>query len=186
MFRLPESGKIALAFALLYGACAAPVYHFDGYTYQIQGLQALENLNPHHLFWIPVQAFLQALSHWTGVCALTWSTALGCLSGGLVLGLVSAWISAQGRDAAVRRILVLAVGFSPQFWFLVFQNEPYMACFFGTLASLMILERGLRLGEFSGKRLTGSALALAFAVHFNRLWCCSRFPRLCGSRCKDG
>lgn len=113
-----------------------PLFDYDGYTNWLYGQAVLDNLNPSHLLWIPLQSVFWRVFgwlHWTGprpfqiVGILL--TAVACVG--------QFWLLAQRREDVVLA-LVMAVGLAtaPQIWFVTPLNQPYPLLFLLEVALL--------------------------------------------------
>ena len=142
------------------------VYNYDGYMYPIEGRQLLENINAHHLLWIPVQALWDALALRMNIEPLLFCQIAGIVISAAFVMLIYLIFVQFSRDKRMSCILVLFLAFTPSYWFLTMQNLPYVT-FFGFMAltvwAMAHYERGGNM-----RYLVGAVVSLAMAVHFQQ------------------
>jgi hypothetical protein len=162
----PEALAVFSLCLSVYWFWRPPVYSFDGYTYQIQGFDVLENLNPHHLLWIPAQAFLNRIALMSGIKPLLFCQGAGMAVSALAVMLLYVLSCELSRDKSLSALFALFIALSPQYWFLAMQNEPYPPLFFFLLLAFW----GCRHYHITHRlwALAGAASALAMAVHFQQ------------------
>lgn len=150
---------------LLYLTVRPPLFDIDGYQYYLAALQpeAFYNVNSHHLLWNPIEMFLLtvagSLGYKTPVPFEIFGILLNCIT--LFLFYVLLFETCENRLFAIAAVLL--VGFSPRFWYLGFQNQPYPLMF---LAIVLYLHAwNTKDGAApAGLRLVASGLCLAVAI----------------------
>jgi len=150
------------------------VYNFDGYMYPLEGLDPLDTMNAHHLFWIPMQALFNTLALKMGVAPRAFCQIAGIGMSGLlvmVLYLLTVRISSHKRWSCV---VVIFLALSPQYWFLTMQNLPYVPFFIFVL--LCVWACFYYLQTLSRWPMVGAVTALAFAVQFQQAGLLLFFP----------
>jgi hypothetical protein len=139
-----------------------PLFNYDGYTYRLQGLAPLQNINQTHLIWVPFQWMLWQVSY---LFHMT-STRFFQLVSMLILAAVyfqsfRLWRSLS-QSAGVAAVLTLFVACSPPVWYLGSQNEPYPLLFLCVVNSLSCEGEG---GQRPGEASTAFWLILATLLH---------------------
>jgi hypothetical protein len=149
----------------IYLALRPPLYDFDGYMYRLYALLPSRryNTNPEHLLWnsiqIAVASFAAEIGHPTTVPFQTFGILVNCAT----LFLLYRLLQKASGSALVAAAGALFVGFSPSFWYLGLQNEPYPLTFLLIISFLSAWQtEGLRTPE--GKRLLASGLFLTLAI----------------------
>jgi Protein O-mannosyl-transferase TMEM260-like len=172
----PSRSRSRIAGVLLAVGCAAtylallpPLYNRDGYVYRLYALHPSRwhNINPHHLLWDYVQILLAELAvlsgHPTTVPFQVFGIVVNCTALFLFFVLL--------RDVTGSRLLsaagVLLVAFSPKFWFLGFQNQPYPLVFLLVVLYLLAW-REPKDGPPVGARLVAAAVCLGLAIFFHQ------------------
>ncbi len=151
---------------LIYTAWRPGVYNFDGYSYLFQGLQPLENLNAHHLLWLPVQACFHRIASAFGLGPFSVAQGTGIAVSCATLFFVHKLLTLFSSDRMLSAAMVFFLALSPSYWFLALQNEPYPPLF---LCAVLAVWGFLRYVETA--RLTplvGALTSLSFAVYFQQ------------------
>jgi hypothetical protein len=125
------------------------------------------NMNPHHLLWNSVQMFLaklgELLEHPTTVSFQVFGILCSCATLFLFFRLMCQASGGLGFAA----MATLLVAFSPKFWFMTFQNQPYGLVFLTTVLFLAAWYE--RDGACpSGLRLLAAGFAIAAATLFHQ------------------
>ncbi len=156
---------IAIAMGALYLAFRPPLYDIDGYEYYSAVLQpeAFYNVNSHHLLWNPILMLVRTIAEWLGFKTSAPFQVFGILLSCATLFLFYGLLIETCRNRVFAIAAVLLVAFSPRFWYLGFQNQPYTLMF---LAMVLYLHAWHTKdgGAPSGLRLVASGLCLAVAI----------------------
>ncbi len=171
--RKEESWGLGLAVAVLAGAVylalRPPLFNYDGYVYRLQAFSPFQddNLNPHHLLWHPLQAGLlkisESIGHPTTAPFQIFGLAINCLT----LALFCRLLLKLGAGRIFSASATLFVAFSPKFWLLGMQNQPYPLVFLSLVLYLdaWFPENG---SVPEGLRLAQAGLSLAVATFFQQ------------------
>lgn len=122
---------VAIACGAIYLANLPPLFDFDGYTSRMYALQPerFYNQNPHHLLWNSVQIVIASaathLFHGSETPFQLIGILVNCVTLFMFYLLLSR-VSGTWFWAAASTVLI---AFSPQFWYLGFQNQPYPLLF---------------------------------------------------------
>jgi 4-amino-4-deoxy-L-arabinose transferase-like glycosyltransferase len=156
---------IAVAMGLVYFAVRPPLFDLDGYQYYLAGLgpEAFHNVNPHHLLWIPIQMLLLTVADWLGYKTRVPFEIFGILVNCATLFLFYVLLLETGRNRLFAVAGALLVAFSPRFWYLGFQNEPYPLMFLAVVLYLHAWHTKDG-GAPVGLRLVASGLCLSAAI----------------------
>ena len=108
---------------------APPLYNFDGYMYRLQGRNPLENLNPTHLIWVPIQAVIWQVCDW-----FHWSSPLpfqvvGIGFSALAHALFFRLLARRPALIPLALASTVFVATSPWVWQLTPINQPYPLLF---------------------------------------------------------
>lgn len=156
---------IAIAMGLLYLALRPPLFDIDGYEYYLAVLQpdAFDNVNAHHLLWNPIQMLLLAIATSLGAKGPVPFQIFGILLSCATLFFFYVLLVETCGNKLFAVASVLLVAFSPRFWYLGFQNQPYPLMF---LAFVLYLHAWhTNDGRVpSGLRLAASGLCLTVAI----------------------
>ena len=163
-------GLAISAFAgVVYLALRPPLFNYDGYVYRLQALDFFraEHLNPHHLLWYPVQIALVKLTELAAVHSTVPFQIFGILVNAFTLFLFWQLLLKTSEDRVYASAASLFVAFSPKFWHLGLQNQPYPLVFLATV--LYMRAWCLKHGEvLSSRRLLAAGLAAATAAFFQQ------------------
>jgi hypothetical protein len=156
---------IAIAMGLVYLALRPPLFDIDGYEYYLGVLQpdAFYNVISHHLLWNPIQMLLLRIATSLGYKGPVPFQIFGILLSCATLFFFYVLLVETCRNKLFAAASVLLVAFSPRFWYLGFQNQPYPLMF---LAFVLYLHawRTKDGGAPAGLRLAASGLCLAAAI----------------------
>lgn len=176
VLRIPErypdwvpGATIAIACGVIYLALRPPLFDFDGYMYRMYALQPdrFQETNPHHLLWNSVQILLAYIANASGYPTTVPFQIFGILINCTTLFVFYSLLWKTNGDLLVAGSAVLLVAFSPAFWYLGSQNEPYPLAF---LAMVLYLgawhtKDG---GPPRGLRLLAAGLSLTAAIFFQQ------------------
>jgi Protein O-mannosyl-transferase TMEM260-like len=149
-----------------------PLYDFDGYMYRLYASLPgrVTNANPQHLLWNSVQLALVDGSRLFGSKSPLPFQIFGILVNCTTLFLSYRLLRAAGANSLLAAAGTAFIGFSPQFWFLGLQNEPYPLTFLFIVLLLSqwqveeaVAPRGLRLLA-AGLFLSGAILLHQAAI----------------------
>jgi hypothetical protein len=147
-------------------SCRPLVYNFDGYMYPLEGLEPLESMNAHHLFWIPVQAVFDAMARACGIGPLSFCQTAGIILSGIFLMVLYVFAVRLSQSKPWSAVLVLFLALTPQYWFLTIQNLPYIPFF---IFVVLAVWSSLHYQETEKRWPMMEACALlALAVHFQQ------------------
>jgi hypothetical protein len=160
---------IAIACGAIYLALRPPLFDFDGYMYRVYALlpSRFYNTNPHHLLWNSVQILLAYIANSGGYPTTVPFQIFGILINCTTLFVFYSLLRKTNGDLLVAGSAVLLVAFSPAFWYLGSQNEPYPLAF---LAIVLYLEAWHTKddGPPHGWRLLTAGLSLTAAIFFQQ------------------
>src|SRR5439155_1840848 len=125
MSRRPAASWLLLGCAAVYAWLRPPLYNRDGFVYGLQARSPLDYLNPHHLLWLPLQSLLLNASSAFAFSSSGVFQGVGVLANLLTLYGFYRLLQSRTRAARMAGLWTLVLAFSPQFWFLGFQNQPY-------------------------------------------------------------
>jgi hypothetical protein len=135
----PDCGSVAGNWLLEFTCCCGlRSNNRDGYVYRLYALlpSRWSKVNPHHLLWDYVQILLAELGslsgHSTTVPFQLFGIAVNCVTLLLFFPLLRE-VSGSRMFSAAGTVLV---AFSPKFWFLGFQNQPYPLMFLAVVLYL--------------------------------------------------
>ncbi len=156
---------IGLVLAVMYLALRPPLYDIDGFPDRLDALgpDAISNLQPNHLLWIPFQITLVKLSSWIGYPNTVPFQVVGILINSSVLFFLFLLLYDLGRSWLFSMLAVIFVAFSPWFWYLGFENRPYPIVFLSLV--LFFSAWNTSSGDPpSGWRLTASGACVVLAI----------------------
>jgi hypothetical protein len=127
----PWAVLLALTCAGVYLALRPPLFHRDGYVYRLWALKPdpFYNANPHHLLWNEVQIGLVHLGEAVGLSDTVPFQLFGILANTATLFFFFLLLARASGQAGFAVGATLLVAFSPKFWFMGFQNQPYVLVF---------------------------------------------------------
>jgi hypothetical protein len=140
-----------------------PLYQYDGYKYFQAGYDILNQLNPHHLLWLPLIGLINhaaASIHANPISAVQF---FGVVCVALTCFLTFNLLQDLGLNIFQSCVLVLFIASSPYVWTFSTQDEPYNLL--GVLSTLLLITlapRGER--DISFSRLSLGMLLLASCV----------------------
>jgi len=128
--RIVAAVTAAMCFAL-YLAVRPPLYDGDGYRYRLFAMEPdlRTNINPHHLLWIPLQKTLVNLTAIIGHPTTVPFQVAGIIVSCIALLFFCELLSVVTGSLVFGTIGTLLVAFSPSFWHLASQNQPYPLVF---------------------------------------------------------
>ena len=149
---------------------APPLYNFDGYMYRLAGRSPIDNLNPTHLLWIPIQAGIWGVCdrfHWTSPVPFQ---VVGILTTALAQALFFRLLARRPALVPVALASTVFVATSPWVWQLLPINQPYPLLFLVVVLLLLawrtVPHRPVALAGLGGLAVVATLLQEA-AV----LWC---------------
>src|SRR5262249_26117613 len=165
----PSAVLLALTCSGVYLALRPPLFNRDGYMYGVWALKrdSFYNANPHHLLWNEVQIGLIHLGRAVGLSDTVPFQLFGILANTatlVFLFLLMARVSGRAGFAAGATLLV---AFSPKFWFMGFQNQPYVLVF-PAVVGFLAAWAGLQGRLASTPRLLAAGLAVIAAPVFHQ------------------
>ncbi len=160
---------IAALAGTVYLALRPPLFNYDGYVYRLQALDSFQpqHLNPHHLLWYPVQSLLVKLTDFFGLRGTIPFQVFGILVNTCTLLLFFRLLLKTSENQIFAASAALFLAFSPKFWFMGYQNQPYPLVF---LAIVLFMKAWcLPEGEMpSQRRIFLAGLAAASAAFFQQ------------------
>ena len=108
---------------------APPLYNFDGYMYRLQGRSPLENLNPTHLVWMPIQAVIWQVCDWFHWSSPVPFQVVGILVAALAHALFFRLLARRKALIPLALTTAVFVATSPCVWQLTPINQPYPPVF---------------------------------------------------------
>jgi len=156
-------------FGLCYFWISPPLFNYDGYSYRLQGLAPLQNINQTHLIWVPFQWIVWQLSYLFHSSSTRFFQSISTII--LVFVYIRSfqlWERISG-SASVAAALTLFVACAPPIWYLGSQNEPYPLLFLCVISSLSLI------GEGRGEAKAVFWLSLATLLHQAALLLCIGF-----------
>jgi hypothetical protein len=156
---------VSLACAAIYLALRPPLFDFDGYGYLLSALgpDRLGNIDHLHVLWEPIQIallkFAGGAEHPPAFLFQIVGIVLNCVALFFFCALLGK--SSGSRLFAVASTLFIA--FSPRFWYLGFQNEPYPALFLVLVLYLLSWSSANEKGP-DGLRLAAGVVCLAGGI----------------------
>jgi len=156
---------LAAALSVLYITIRPPLFDRDGYVYRLMAQSPgwLLDAIPHHLLWIPLQRILFSIFYRLGYKTTAPFQIYGIVMSCTVL-LFFFWLLLEtSRTRRFALAAVLLVAFSPGFWYLTLQNQPYPLVF---LAIVLYLRAWHTLDRRAptGPRLLAAGVCLAGAI----------------------
>jgi hypothetical protein len=161
--------SLAISAGVIYVSLRPPLYDFDGYLNRLRGFSPFRagNFNQHHLLWYPLEILLvKCLSvfGWPSPAAFqSFGIAVNCFT----LLFLYRLIWQASKSALLTVILTIFAAFSPQFWFMGFENHLYSVVYLFTVLYLESLCKGEdQVPE--RLRLVAAGLCLLCAVLFHQ------------------
>jgi len=108
---------------------APPLYNFDGYMYRLQGRNPLENLNPTHLIWVPIQAVIWQVCDWFHWASPVPFQVVGIGFSALAHALFFRLLARRPALIPLALATTVFVATSPWVWQLTPINQPYPLLF---------------------------------------------------------
>ena len=160
---------IAAAIGLLYLAVRTPLFDSDGYVYRLVmlGPDRLEYMDHAHLLWEPLQILMVAIARPLGNSTIFPFQIFGILVNCATLFLFWILLRKVSASSLFASTAVITVAFSPRFWYLGFQNEPYPLLFLFAVLYLMCWHTADG-NPPSGLRLIAAGFCLAAAIFFHQ------------------
>jgi hypothetical protein len=160
---------IATAIGLLYLAVRPPLFDIDGYVYRLVmlGPDRLEYMDHAHLLWEPLQILMLAIARPLGNSTIFPFQIFGVLVNCVTLFLFWILLRKVSASSFLASTAVITVAFSPRFWYLGFQNEPYPLLFLFVVLYLMSWHTADG-NPPSGLRLIAAGFCLAGAIFFHQ------------------
>ena len=160
---------IAAAIGLLYFAVRPPLFDSDGYAYRLVmlGPDRLKDMDHAHLLWEPLQILMVAIARPLGNSTIVPFQIFGILVNCATLFLFWILLRKVSGSSLFASTAVITVAFSPRFWYLGFQNEPYPLLFLFVV--LYLISWHTADGDPpSGLRLIAAGFCLAAAIFFHQ------------------
>jgi hypothetical protein len=160
-----EGLLIAAGIGIIYLAVRPPLFDLDGYGYRLSmlGADRLESMDHLHLLWEPMQMLMLAITQVLGSTSTVPFQVFGILVNCATLFFFWGLLHKVSGSRLYASSAAAFVAFSPRFWYLGFQNEPYPLLFLAVvlyLAAWRTSDGGLP----SRRRQIAAAVCLAAAI----------------------
>jgi len=156
---------LAVICAAVYLAVRPPLFDFDGYSYLLDavGPDRLNNIDPVHVLWEPIElgllSFIGTAEHPPTAPFQIVGIVLNCFC----LFFFCALLCKRSGSRLFAVASALFIAFSPRFWYLGFQNEPYPILFLALVLYLFTWSSSD--GKVpTGLRLAAGAVCLATGI----------------------
>ena len=140
---------------MVYLTLRPPLFDFDGYGYLLSALgpDRLGNIDHLHVLWEPIQIILVSLAGAAAPPPAFLFEIVGIVLNCAALFFFCVLLCKSSGSRLFAASATLFVAFSPRFWYLGFQNEPYPVLF------LLLMLYLLSWSSFDGKTSNGLRLA---------------------------
>lgn len=149
---------------------APPLYNFDGYMYRLQGRSPLENLNPTHLVWVPIQAVIWQVCDWFHWSSPVPFQVVGILVAALAHALFFQLLARRAALIPLALATTVFVATSPWVWQLTPINQPYPPLFL-LVVWLLFVWRTVPVRPAALLGLGGLVFLAALFQEAAGLWC---------------
>ena len=156
---------IASVIGLVYFAVRPPLLDLDGYGYRLAmlGPDRLENMDHLHVLWEPLQILMLAIARSLGDTSTAPFQIFGIAVNCVTLFFFWELLRKVSHSRLFASTATIFVAFSPRFWYLGFQNEPYPLLFLAVVLYLTAWHTADG-DPPSGLRLIAAAICLAAAI----------------------
>jgi Protein O-mannosyl-transferase TMEM260-like len=155
----------AVICGLIYLALRPPLHDRDGYVYRLYAKlpSRFYNVNPHHLVWNTIQMLLVDIGRFLNHPGTVLFQIFGIFVSCIVLLVFALLLYSASHKPLLAVLGAMLVAFSPKFWYLTFQNQPYPLLFLAIVLYLCAW-RTPNGHPPSGLHLAAAALLLSVAV----------------------
>ena len=117
---------------------APPLYNFDGYMYRLEGRSPIDNLNPTHLLWVPIQAAIWQACDWFHWGSPVPFQVVGILFAALAHAIFFRLLARRMVLVPLALATTVFVATSPWIWQLTPINQPYPLLFLVVVLILFV------------------------------------------------